>query len=385
MPLQRIGTVPSVDVSLAGCLSAPRLMKMYPNNLHAILLALAFAACSVQAVTNQVTILSSGFSPASKTINAGDSIRWVNLDDYEHTTVSDTGLWNSGILYYGGSYTVTFNTPGTYGYYDQFDYFTGTIVVNSANTPPTVSITSPTNNAVILAHSTLTVQASASDAGGSITNVQFFLGAISIGNDVSSPYSASVTNVAAGTYTVSAVATDNSGAKATNSISIIVNAAPTGNLTSLTNGAVFACPANLSLVATASDSDGTVTNVQFFVGGVSVGSDATSPYSTNVLISTPGSYAIGIGISDNRGAVHLPAAITVNIVTNAALSGMQRTSGQFRFDIKTVAGQNYVVEASTNLVNWTALNTNAAAGTTFSFTDSASASYTNRFYRVRSQ
>lgn len=55
-------------------------------------------------------------------------------------------------------------------------------------------------------------------------------------------------------------------------------------------------------------------------------------------------------------------------------------SGGFGFMVNGVAGTQYVVEASTNLVNWVSLTTNAVP---FAFTDSQSAQFSQRFYRSR--
>lgn len=85
------------------------------------------------------------------------------------------------------------------------------------NTPPTVSITSPQNNATFAAGANITINANASDANGSVTSVQFFRNGISIGTDTTSPYSVTWNAVPAGSYQLTAVATDNGGAQTTSS------------------------------------------------------------------------------------------------------------------------------------------------------------------------
>src|SRR5207245_1910376 len=140
------------------------------------------------------------------------------------------------------------------------------ITVNPANVSPSVTIISPTIGAVLIAPATFTVQATASDSDGSVAQVQFFNGTISLGIDSTSPYSASVNNLAAGPYTLSAVATDNLGATATNSVNIVVDAPPTVSVSSPTNNASFTAGDNVTLQANANDSDGSVAKVEFFVG-----------------------------------------------------------------------------------------------------------------------
>src|SRR5262249_44703872 len=96
-------------------------------------------------------------------------------------------------------------------------------VNNSDTTPPTVSITSPTDGATV--SNTITVSANASDNVG-VTGVQFFLDGNALGNeDTSSPYSVSwdTTTAANGTHTMTARARDAAN-NATTSTSVSVTA-----------------------------------------------------------------------------------------------------------------------------------------------------------------
>ncbi len=66
-------------------------------------------------------------------------------------------------------------------------------------------------------------------------------------------------------------------------------------------------------------------------------------------------------------------------VTAAALTSAARSGGQFSFTVSGDAGQQYVVQASTNLLNWISIQTNAAP---FLFTDSNAAGFKQRYYRA---
>jgi hypothetical protein len=84
-----------------------------------------------------------------------------------------------------------------------------TVVVNDA---PTVAITSPSNGAILEAGSNVVITATASDADGSVTVVEFYEGANLLSSDSSSPYTFLWNNPAIGEYALTAQATDNRGA-----------------------------------------------------------------------------------------------------------------------------------------------------------------------------
>ena len=97
------------------------------------------------------------------------------------------------------------------------------------NKPPTVSITIPVANASFTAPATITLQAAAADTDGTITQVQFFQNGASLGTVTTAPYTFTWSNVAAGTYSLTAIATDNGGATTTSvAISIQVTGSSGG-------------------------------------------------------------------------------------------------------------------------------------------------------------
>jgi len=85
----------------------------------------------------------------------------------------------------------------------------------STNAPPTVSITSPVNGSSIQLGQSLTVSADPQDADGSVAKVQFFANGQSLGTVTQAPWSVPWTPTSAGTYSITAQATDNLGAATT--------------------------------------------------------------------------------------------------------------------------------------------------------------------------
>src|SRR5262249_25515255 len=102
-----------------------------------------------------------------------------------------------------------------------------------ANVPPSVSLTSPTAGSTVTAPAAVGLGASAHDSDGAIRKADLYPGWSLLGTATSAPYTITWNGVAAGTYTLTAVATDNLSATTTSSaVTITVNPAapPTGTL-----------------------------------------------------------------------------------------------------------------------------------------------------------
>ena len=84
-------------------------------------LAALLVAPSASAATATVRIVRSGFSPATATIRAGDTVRWVNADTVNHQVVSDTGAFASPVLAPGRAFSFTFGAAGRYRYRDALE------------------------------------------------------------------------------------------------------------------------------------------------------------------------------------------------------------------------------------------------------------------------
>jgi len=201
-----------------------------------------------------------------------------------------------------------------------------------SNQPPTVSLISPGDGSAYSVGTTIPVSAVAGDAGGSVTQVAFYAGSTLIGTDLTSPYDLSWPNVAAGVYTLKAVAKDNAGALTTSatrtvtvSSSTAANQPPSVSLTSPASGAVLTAPASITMSATASDVGGSITRVDFYAGTALIASDTTSPYSVSWSGVGAGAYSLKAVARDNGGATTVSSTrdITVkpaNMLTTAAFT-----------------------------------------------------------------
>lgn len=105
--------------------------------------------------------------------------------------------------------------------------YTEVQIVQQTNVPPTVSISSPAGGATYTAPASVAITATAADSDGSISKVEFYQGTTKLGESLTSPYTYTWSNVAAGNYALTAKATDNGGSAVTSSaVNITVSTAP---------------------------------------------------------------------------------------------------------------------------------------------------------------
>jgi plastocyanin len=84
----------------------------------ALVALIAFApGATVRAQDTSVSIVDNAFGSTSITVEAGSTVTWTNNGSNNHTVTADDGSFGSGTLGSGGSYSFTFNSPGTYAYH----------------------------------------------------------------------------------------------------------------------------------------------------------------------------------------------------------------------------------------------------------------------------
>jgi hypothetical protein len=97
----------------------------------------------------------------------------------------------------------------------------------------------------------------------------------------------------------------------------------------------------------------------------------------NVTADAAGTY--GVAVTNLAGTADTSATLSVYSSAAAVLTAPPSTTGdQFQFAITGVPGLNYAVEASTNLVDWVPLCTNASP---FTFVDGDATNFPGRYYR----
>ena len=87
-------------------------------------------------VSFEVEIIGDTFIPANIHVPVGATVTWIHIDReadsavWFHNVTSETGLFDSGLLGFGDTFSYTFTEPGTFNYYNkEFSYRSGTVVV----------------------------------------------------------------------------------------------------------------------------------------------------------------------------------------------------------------------------------------------------------------
>jgi plastocyanin len=64
----------------------------------------------------RVRMVDNAFRPRKATVARGTRVRWVNRGQANHTSTSNTGLWDSGLVAPGDAWARTFRKAGTFRY-----------------------------------------------------------------------------------------------------------------------------------------------------------------------------------------------------------------------------------------------------------------------------
>jgi len=94
------------------------------------------------------------------------------------------------------------------------------------------------------------------------------------------------------------------------------NQAPVVAITTPVIGAILRPMVPLTIKATATDPDGSVTRVRFYVDGVSIGRDETAPYEQVWLFPQLGTHVLTAVAKDDRDATTMSAPVTVKVANN---------------------------------------------------------------------
>jgi hypothetical protein len=193
-----------------------------------------------------------------------------------------------------------------------------------ANIPPTITLTSPADGSSVPFGAPITISADAADPDGSIRRVEIY-GDGALLAYVFAPYTFDWVNVPAGTHEIYAIAYDDNGVYAgeeastqSETVTVIVqpppnNQPPTVTITKPRNNQTVYRFWGTDFNVTASDPDGVITKVEFYVGSTLVNTDTAAPYNFYWRPAANGTQTLTAKAYDNGGANTTSAPVTVRV------------------------------------------------------------------------
>ena len=166
------------------------------------------------------------------------------------------------------------------------------------------------------------------------------------------------------------------------------NVPPAIAITSPADGTTLTAPANITITADASDSDGTIDLIEFLNGTNKLGEVTAPPYTLTWRNVTAGSYTLTAKATDNLGNATISSPVNVTVTDEAAplitLEIPSVNAGRFSFSFTTASNRTYTIERTLTLipVNWQPLTNLLGDGSMMTVTDSIP-SATQQFYRAK--
>jgi len=198
------------------------------------------------AITNGWTLLFN--FPSGQRIQNGWPVSFSQPANSAQVTVASNADWNKAIGS-GQSFTAGFNGTHSGTNTNPTSFTLNGTVCNGGtnppvNTPPTVSLTSPTSGQQVASGSAVTLSANASDNTG-VARVEFRVDGVLVNTDTTSPYSFNVGVLAAGSHTAQATAYDNASPALSTATAVI----PFTVLGGTTPGSIIANPTTVNLTS----------------------------------------------------------------------------------------------------------------------------------------
>lgn len=206
-----------------------------------------------------------------------------------------------------------------------------------AGIPPTIQITSLTDNQNYDIGSDIVIDVDAQDPDGSITEVQLWIDGILESIDSTAPYTFTLENVEESAFTVRAVAVDNDDleSKSKQYYLTVGNIPPSISITNPFSGTKYFVGDDVDITANASDEDGSIAFVTFYDNGVELSVDNDVPYTHSLVDLVGGNHSLLAKATDNEGKEVFSEQ--VNIVALDLCSGAPVTKdlGRYTYTISS--------------------------------------------------
>jgi Bacterial Ig domain len=186
----------------------------------------------------------------------------------------------------------------------------------TVGTPPTVTLTAPVNNANVTVNQPVTFAATASAPNGYVQSVSFLVDSTVVGTASSYPYTFSWTPKNLGFYNIVAQVIGNLGDKVNSTqttVYVVAPPVPTVSITAPSAGSILTVNSPITITASATSSTGTISQVQFFSNGSSIGTVTSPPYSISYTPSSTGIYNFTATATDYANQTSTSSAVAVEV------------------------------------------------------------------------
>lgn len=219
-----------------------------------------------------------------------------------------------------------------FAFFDDFKVWTGGSACVDINNKPLINFTTPTTDTTYAVGDDVLVNVSASDADGSVTNVKLYVNDSLVRVIDDAPYTwggassddGLLQNMQAGVYTLRAVAEDNEESTEASEITIVVGdiaTLPIVSFTTPTDGSEYTTADSILVNAVASDPNGEIANVKFYLDDNFIRLEGLAPYEwghrpdldPELKNMAPGTYSLKVVAEDNDGQTST-AEISITVV-----------------------------------------------------------------------
>lgn len=279
--------------------------------LAVALVGLALAG-EARAETADVAMQGFAFQPATIEVRAGDSVRWTNQDNAQHSAAAQDGSWNTGTFGRGSTGSRVFSTEGTFAYYcTVHPSMTGTVRVIAAavNTPPTITMHEPKHGAVVSGGVLITGVAADADGDKLTVTVRVDGGTYQVASitDGAWTFSWNTRLLTNGDHSITARVTDGVAISSASTVTVNVQNPPTVTMGSPLQNATFKRGDRVSVSGSATGAPNLTLSVGVSIDGgdfqATLGPPSAWQFVWNTTNATLGGHTIQARVTDGTTTV----------------------------------------------------------------------------------
>ncbi|HEY1791359.1 MAG TPA: Ig-like domain-containing protein [Opitutaceae bacterium] len=199
-------------------------------------------------------------------------------------------------------------------------------------TPPTVNLVTPAAGSNLVVNVPATLTASGNAPNGYLAQVSFLVDGNVFQTVKTYPYTVSWTPVNPGTYQIGVQVIDNKGDQVSTApvtVTVTTPPSPSVSITGPSSGTIITAGTPVSITATASSPAGTITQVQFFENGQSIGTATSAPYTESFTPLSSGLYTFTAVATDNSNQTTMSNPVETEAFPASSGVGSVTDFGQY--------------------------------------------------------